>query len=117
MSDELIRKADAIQAVKDEIAYAYTIYRKTKERLVFKLSDIEIIYPTVIKGLRSLPTIDAVPVVRCEDCVWGSPFLDEDNGKTVIRCRMLSKIVMPGDGFCCFGHRGMGADAVERCKI
>ena len=51
----LIDRQAAIEVVED----AETMWLK---------GEIDIIYPTVIKRLRGLPTIDAVPVVRCKDC-------------------------------------------------
>ena len=62
-------------------------------------------------------TNEKVDVVRCKDCAFGSPVLEKKNGFIVIDCLMLRHTAMPTDGYCCFGHRGMSADAVERCKI
>lgn len=53
------------------------------------------------------PTVDAVPVVRCRDCKFGTHFGDlEDEW---INCRNLhGNPLMPFDGFCSYGERNDG---------
>lgn len=49
------------------------------------------------------PTVDAVPVVRCEDCLfWES---GENECKSWGRCKMLLHCAMPPHAFCNFGVR------------
>ena len=55
---------------------------------------------TVLKILDSAPTIDAVPVVRCKDCIDYEPELGTDLGW----CPVCS-FVRWGDDFCSYGER------------
>ena len=59
--------------------------------------------------IAEMPTIDAVPVVRCRECKFGTHFGDlEDEW---IQCRNLhGNPLMPFDGFCSYGERKEGAD-------
>ena len=54
--------------------------------------------------IAEMPTIDAVPVVRCRECKFGTHFGDlEDEW---IQCRNLhGNPLMPFDGFCSYGER------------
>lgn len=59
--------------------------------------------------LNALPTIDAVPVVRCKDCDYGkvpfSPELKEEYVScTFYRCEPMMK----KDDFCSYGERKDG---------
>ena len=64
--------------------------------------------------LKAIPTISAVPVVRCRDCKhyqhYGKTSLLE-NGKNVKagwcyrRIRFDEECRMPADGFCSYGQR------------
>ena len=64
--------------------------------------------------LKAIPTISAVPVVRCRDCKhyqhYGKTSLLE-NGKNVKagwcyrRIRFYEECRMPADGFCSYGQR------------
>lgn len=52
--------------------------------------------------LKTLPTVDAVPVVRCKDCRWR----DNQDGSTAwMPCRAL---VTPNDFYCPRGERKDG---------
>ena len=56
-------------------------------------------YHAVIDAVEALPTVDAVPVVRCKDCRWR----DNQDGSTAwIPCRAL---VTPNDFYCPRGER------------
>ena len=62
-------------------------------------------YATLI--LREAPTVDAVEVVRCRDCLYYTP-VDDNTGK----CAFLigeHQYVVP-DGYCYLGERKEGAD-------
>lgn len=48
------------------------------------------------------PTVDAVEVIRCKDCVSGEPYLDN-----CIHCCVHDTIMLP-DGFCSDGERKGG---------
>ena len=57
--------------------------------------------------LEAAPTVDAVELVRCRDCKFGTHFGDlEDEW---INCRNLyGKPLMPFDGLCFYGERKAG---------
>ena len=62
-------------------------------------------YATLI--LREAPTVDAVEVVRCRDCLYYTP-VDDNTGK----CAFLigeHQYVVP-DGYCYLGERKEGAN-------
>lgn len=50
-----------------------------------------------------LPTVDAVPVVRCKNCETG---MVSDNNKYIICCRL--GVCMEFDDFCSYGKRKDG---------
>ena len=57
--------------------------------------------------LNNAPTIDAVPVVRCRECKFGTHFGDMED--EWIRCMNLhGNPLMPFDGFCSYGERKEG---------
>lgn len=59
----------------------------------------------VMDNLDEQPTIDAVPVVRCRDCVKISPSVTEI--KNAVWCRTF-RAYIPCDGFCSYGERKDG---------
>ena len=56
----------------------------------------------VVEFLNDMPTVDAVPVVRCKDCAV------PHNKYT--GCPMLNGLVTPPDFYCPFGERKDGDD-------
>ena len=73
------------------------------------------IYREAILAVRSIlhsaKTIDAVPVVRCRECKFGTHFGDMED--EWIRCMNLhGNPLMPFDGFCSYGERKGGDDNV-----
>lgn len=53
--------------------------------------------------IAKLPTVDAVPVVRCEKCVyWQEPW--DGSASPSGRCRR-NDMTMAGSGFCSYGER------------
>lgn len=59
----------------------------------------------VMDNLDEQPTIDAVPVVRCRDCIKISPSVTEI--KNAVWCRTF-RAYIPCDGFCSYGERKDG---------
>lgn len=55
------------------------------------IEDVKKVTDEVVKGLKRLPSIDAVPVVRCEDCLMHGV------------CRF--ELGLGLDGFCSQGKR------------
>ncbi len=48
--------------------------------------------------IDSMPTIDAIPVVRCKDCVYSSGF-------AALACPMVGQVNLKDDDFCCRGDK------------
>lgn len=58
--------------------------------------------------IRKRPTIDAVPVVRCRDCV-GRAFWEKDHNDVPV-CLLSGLYVKSENDFCPYGDRKEGAD-------
>ena len=60
-----------------------------------------------LRCIEQAPTVDAVPVVRCEKCIAYTP-VDDNTGKCVF---LIGKhqYVVP-DGYCYLGERKEGAE-------
>jgi hypothetical protein len=65
---------------------------------------------TFIEKVDKMPTIDAVPVVRCKDCVYYNKDVQNFNG--YYRCDRYAlwqsedeRVHMPLDGFCNYGEK------------
>lgn len=73
------------------------------------LSDTRLIKRNFVALVTNAPTADAVPVVRCRECKFGTHFGDMED--EWINCTNLNgKPLMPFDGFCSHGEREEGAD-------
>ena len=59
------------------------------------------------KCMEKVPTIDAVPVVRCRDCVNGELCLNAQGAEYVV-CSMDEHHVWLPNGFCSYGERRDG---------
>lgn len=72
---------------------------------------LEIAYALLKKKVADAPTVDAVPVVRCEDCVrWDDdPDTYGADGVPKGKC-MKSFETMCADDFCSYGKRKDGGD-------
>lgn len=70
--------------------------------------DFETVRTVTDKEIAEIPTVDAVEVIRCRDCKFGTHFGDLEG--EWINCRNLyGKPLMPFDGFCSYGERKEGA--------
>ena len=56
----------------------------------------------VEETVKSAPTIDAVPVVRCKDCVY---YQDNNDGYPHDGCRWRSDETPDATDFCSFGEK------------
>ena len=56
----------------------------------------------VATAVDTAPTIDAVPVVRCKDCVY---YQDNNDGYPHDGCRWRSDETPDADDFCSFAER------------
>lgn len=69
--------------------------------------DFETVRTVTDKEIAEIPTVDAVEVIRCRDCKFGTHFGDLEG--EWINCRNLyGKPLMPFDGFCSYGERKDG---------
>ena len=50
--------------------------------------------------INSAPTVDAVPVVRCKDCIW---YAEKETGEGW--CSEVMARPMPHNGFCSYGEK------------
>lgn len=68
--------------------------------------DGKIIFIVTLNEIRNAPTIDAVPVVRCKDCVCAEKFPHEEN---VFKCTHpqwdKSEYGVYEDDYCSYGER------------
>ena len=64
-------------------------------------------YATLI--LREVPTIDAVPVVRCKDCVNGTVFVNKQ-GAEYVDCVLDDYSGRKPTDYCSYGKREEGDD-------
>ena len=64
----------------------------------------ELIYTfSVMDDIKNAPIVDAVPVVRCEDCKYGFPCVSLET-ETSIHCKLM-RTIMRNDSFCSYGKR------------
>lgn len=70
--------------------------------LQFDVSDEDIIAKEII---RNAPTVDAVPVVRCKDCVYSQSAKINKKG---YRICPASHMEITDDDFCSYGERKKG---------
>lgn len=59
--------------------------------------------------LDKMPTIDAVPVVRCKDCVNGTVFVNKQ-GAEYVDCVLDDYSVRKPTDYCSYGKRKEGTD-------
>ena len=50
--------------------------------------------------INNAPTVDAVPVVRCKDCIW---YAEKETGEGW--CSEVMARPMPHNGFCSYGEK------------
>lgn len=60
-------------------------------------------FAEAIMRVKEQPTIDAVPVVRCNDCVFLNKCLIVKNRG--VHCIIWNQIVNPDNGYCNYGKR------------
>ena len=63
---------------------------------------------TCIAVLEDTPAVDAVPVVRCKDCVNGTVFVDKQ-GAEYVDCVLDDYSVRKPTDYCSYGKRKEGA--------
>ena len=70
------------------------------------LGDTRLIKRNFVALVTKAPTVDAVPVVRCRECV-GRLFWEEDHNGVPV-CLLSGLYVRSEDDFCSFGERTDG---------
>ena len=63
----------------------------------------------VIMMIKTAPTADAVPVVRCKDCVNGTVFVNKQ-GAEYVDCVLDDYSVRKPTDYCSYGKRKEGDD-------
>ena len=63
----------------------------------------------VIMMIKTAPTVDAVPVVRCKDCVNGTVFVNKQ-GAEYVDCVLDDYSVRKPTDYCSYGKRKEGID-------
>lgn len=74
----------------------------------FEWDDIPPTREEFVRFLKKQPTVDAVPVVRCRECV-GRPFWEKGHNDVPV-CLLSGLYVKSEDDFCPYGDRKEGAD-------
>ena len=87
--DDLINRKQAIDAFK---SYAGYESNRTHAEWVRRITLV----------LEDLPTIDAVPVVRCDQCKWWDEDVQPDGRR---RCELLDNIRFEPEFWCAYGER------------
>ena len=91
-----------IDAVKNERFVIYTDDTFCSERIV------KTVYDGLSKALQTAPTVDAVEVVRCKDCIrWGTGYVGET--ERIKECQWAHYMVGE-NGYCVYGERKMDAE-------
>lgn len=67
-------------------------------------SEYERGYHDATDNLNAIPTVDAVPVVRCGECKHYHKH-QQKSGLMVCMVHLLTPHPMPEDGFCSYGER------------
>lgn len=86
--NDLISRRAAIKAI-DDLPNCYNGYSDTYDKAC------------IIGTLEEVPTIDAVPVVRCREC----KNMYEDCGGTTCAYGAFVDCITPNDFYCAFGER------------
>lgn len=76
-------------------------------------TDIESIIDRIYAEAASVPAVDAVPVVRCEDCIYGKPNWlegEEDGPPYCVVCKKHGSGLTTADFFCAFGEKREDAE-------
>ena len=89
-----------------DIADVVIIYDKSNE--LTQVSAIREYIKRQKAFLDKFPTIDAVPVVRCRECV-GRAFWEKDHNDVPV-CLLSGLYVKSENDFCSYGERKEGAD-------
>lgn len=84
----------------NEIAYQERLAKIPMEERTFRKA---------VEIAEDMPTIDAVPVVRCKDCKWFAECVGKDSGKPCGYGQCTRPLCMRSligtDDFCSYGER------------
>lgn len=59
----------------------------------------------VMKHIDNMPAIDAVPVVRCRDCIGKSTWYKNESSDEFYICGMSGMYIVKDTDYCSFGER------------
>lgn len=76
-----------------ELAFQFNFDRRITERELFLFN----------RAIEEMPTVDAVPVVRCKDCKWNYD-TSVNHGNMFPKCK-FTDYVRTGDFYCAMGER------------
>ena len=69
---------------------------------------VETVYGDLLDAINSMPTVDAVEVVRCRDCVrWGTGHVFET--ECIKECQ-YGHYLVGENGYCVYGERKLAAE-------
>ena len=78
------------------------IYKRHYEKSSYQF--IHDFFRAMFRKVNKSPTIDAVPVVRCKDCGFGTLYLSA-SGIEYVDCANDDYAVRKPDDFCSYGER------------
>ena len=95
--NDLISKRDLLSALCDKYIY--------DDRIPVLPSDYLCAQRETLQQIRDFPTLDAVRVVRCGDCVHGDNYCDKCGFWTYCNIQGTDPVKMRQDDFCSYGER------------
>ena len=105
MFQRMINDAPTIEPDGDTISRSRAI-KDISEWATDILHPDRLIKEDAIHILESLPSADAVEVVRCKDCIVSETFQRDSNGTTERYCKAFTHLRnVADDDYCSFGER------------
>lgn len=98
--DDLISRQAAIGAIEEYADRLQIVNWKENPGVPYKVSSLN----WCINTIRDLPSIDAVPVVRCKDCKW-SDWYTSFEGKVYCYCMETGAVARTEEDFCSRAER------------
>ena len=112
MASDLIRRDALLEDLRESINWLHKIYGGLEYEDEKRICSAEIAsFTEVGMRVKDAPAVDAVEVVRCKDCVFYKPYIQEMyKGKG--DCEEHDAMVCDDD-FCSYGRRLEKKDAVD----
>lgn len=86
------------------------LIRRSEAKELFELGKAEWKDYEAAHEIEQLPAVDAVEVVRCEDCRYNEGKFIKSDGETILRCWLWEKNLY-SNGYCAWGERREDGDA------